>query len=128
MKKKRIMIVDDNEDIIESIIAGIGYFNPSYIFSKAKNGEEALRMMKEEKPDLVILDVMMPVMDGWITSLNMKKDDGLSDVPILFLSAKSDNLSKNIGKLSGEDYIEKPFDLRDLNERVHQALMGRSED
>jgi DNA-binding response OmpR family regulator len=117
---KRVMIVDDNEDIRTSVsqILEIG----GYEVMKAESGPDCLRQLEHERPDLVILDIMMPGMSGWDVAARMKEDEKLSTVPIVFLTAKGDDMSIAMGGLASEEYIIKPFDVVKLMECVDRIL------
>ncbi len=120
-KMKKIMLVDDEESIckvVEHIVKRDGYE-----FCYAKNGYEALDMFEEENPDLIILDVMMPELDGFAVCESIRAK---SDVPIIFVSAKGDIVDKSVGfKMGADDYLVKPFSSVELALRI-KALLRRS--
>lgn len=120
--KKTILLVDDQIDVINAIEIGLSNFLPNTKFLQAHNGQEALKIVEQITPDLILLDIMMPVMDGWDTANKIKSNDKLKKVPIIFLTAKCDKFSKTMGKITAEDYIEKPYDLIDLYNRVCLVL------
>jgi DNA-binding response OmpR family regulator len=119
----KIMVVDDNQDILESVTAVFEGEKPPPKVTGVTSGKEALAAMKRDRPDIVILDIMMPGLSGWDVASQMKDDPVLSSVPIVYLSAKSDTLSRQMGGLSAEDYIVKPFNPADLVRRVKDVLM-----
>ena len=107
---KRILIVDDEQDIVESLkfVLEVSGFT-CYC---AYNGEDGLRMAKELSPDLIILDVMMPKINGYKISRLLKYDKKYKDIPIIMVTARSQEEDKLIGEETGADeYITKPFDL-----------------
>lgn len=111
---KRVLIVDDEERMVELIAL---FLKPQgYITYKVNSGLEALDVIKEQKIDLVLLDVMMPEMDGWTTCKEIRI---LSDVPIIMLTARdqSNDIVKGL-KLGADDYITKPFDEGVLLARI----------
>lgn len=118
---KKILVVDDNPDLIYTVRAALRE-KRDYTISAASGGAECLAMLAEETPDLVLLDIMMPDMDGWDVAAKMKTDDELKDIPLIFLTAKTDELSKGMGSLTSEDYIEKPFEADDLVARIEKVL------
>lgn len=122
MKKQKIMIVDDNKDIRNSIKEGLKALNPMMEFIEAQNGEECLKLLQKIKPDIILLDIMMPIMDGWITSLNIRNDAELCDIPIIFVSAKNDSLTKNMVQINEADLVEKPFNLIELNKKINARI------
>ncbi|MGM5484681.1 MAG: response regulator [Nanobdellota archaeon] len=119
---KKILVVDDNEDMLMTVEQGLKSIAEDYEITTVNSGQKALDKLKKDKYDLVLLDIMMPEMDGWKVAAKIKDDDNMSDVPIIFLTGKTDNLSKGMGSLTAEDYIEKPFELEDLKNRIDKVL------
>ena len=121
----RILIAEDERDI-RDLIAFTLRFNGHQVI-EATNGEEALRLTTKEKPDLVLLDVRMPRMTGYEVCQRIKEDASLTDIPVLFLSAKGQETEVKAGLESGAaDYILKPFSPDQLMERVDSYLGGRT--
>lgn len=121
MEGVKILIVDDEPDILEFV--GYNLENEGYTIEKANSGAEALELNKTFKPDLVILDVMMPELDGIETCYQMKKDTGLNDPKIIFLTARSEDYSEISGLEAGaDDYINKPVRPRVLLSRIKAVL------
>ncbi len=120
MEASQILVVDDNPEIrniVNILLSGEGYE-----ITEAANGTEALARLSEKAFDLIILDVMMPGMDGYQTCLNIRKE---SNAPILFLSARTQDGDKTLGFQSGgDDYLAKPFSYNELLNRV-KALLRR---
>ncbi|MGJ7920253.1 response regulator transcription factor [Neobacillus sp. LXY-4] len=117
---KRILIVDDEIEMRK--LVGI-YLNENFATEEAGDGEEAFQKVRHSEFDLIILDVMMPIMDGWET---LKKIREVSNVPIIMLTAKGTVQDKVTGLSSGaDDYLVKPFDGAELIVRV-QALLRRA--
>ena len=118
---KKVLIVDDEQDIVETlkfVIEATGFECHC-----AYDGEEGLNKAKEIIPDLIILDVMMPVMNGYKISRLLKFDTKYKDIPILMLTARSQEKDKELGKETGADeYITKPFDIDFVLERVKAHL------
>ncbi len=120
---KKIMVVDDNPDLIYSVKRGLGDIASGYTIIEASGGKQCIDLLKKgEIPDLILLDIMMPDMDGWDTAAEIKSNAAWTKIPIVFLTAKTDDLSKGMGRLTSEDYIEKPFDVYDLKKRVDAIL------
>ena len=119
-KASRVLIVDDNPEIREIIHILLG--GEGYDIEEAKNGNEAILKTKENTFDLIILDIMMPGMDGYHTCMEIRKE---SNAPILFLSAKTREGDKMLGFSSGgDDYLAKPFSYNELVRRA-KALIRR---
>lgn len=116
--KQRILIVDDDESIAELISL---YLTKECFSTKTvKNGEEALREYAEYKPDLILLDIMLPGIDGYDVCREIRKS---STTPIIMLSAKSEVFDTVLGlELGADDYITKPFDSKELVARVKAVL------
>ncbi|MCT8977228.1 response regulator transcription factor [Clostridium sp. CX1] len=114
----KILVVDDDTEIRK--VTGIYLENEGYEVIKAENGEQALSIIAETQIDLVLLDIMMPGMDGIETCMKIREDNIM---PIIFLSAKSEDLDKIQGLASGaDDYITKPFNAMELMARVKSQL------
>lgn len=118
---KKILIVDDEQDIVESVqfvLEAAGFECHS-----AYNGEDGLNLAKEILPDLIILDVMMPKINGFKISRLLKYDSKYKNIPILMVTARSQEDDKLIGEETGVDeYITKPFDLGELVKKVEGYL------
>jgi putative two-component system response regulator len=82
-------------------------------------------MVKTQKPDLILLDIMMPEMDGWDVVEKIHENKELEDIPIIFLTAKDDKLTQSVASISVEDYIIKPVDIDLLIKRVEKVLSKR---
>lgn len=118
---KNILIVDDEQDIVESLkfVLETAGFNCYTAF----DGEEGLRLAKEIIPDLMILDVMMPKINGYKISRLLKYDSKYKSIPILMITARSQEEDKLIGEETGADeYITKPFDLDEVLKQVEKYL------
>lgn len=120
MEQADILIVDDNpeiREIIQILLSGEGYH-----VHEAANGQQALALLQQVPFDLIILDIMMPGMNGYQTCLGMRK---ISNAPILFLSARTQESDKTLGFSSGgDDYLAKPFSYAELVSRA-KALLRR---
>ena len=119
--KQRILIVDDEQDIVESLKFVLEASD--YTCYCAYNGEDGLRLAKEILPDLIILDVMMPKINGYKISRLLKYDNKYKNIPILMITARSQEEDKLIGEETGvNEYITKPFELDYVVEKVNQYL------
>lgn len=118
---KKILIVDDEQDIVESLKFVLE--NSDYSCYTAFNGEDGLKLAKELIPDLIILDVMMPKINGYKISRLLKYDSKYKSIPILMITARSQEEDKLIGEETGADeYITKPFDLDNVLKIVDKYL------
>lgn len=121
MKKEKILLVDDEPDILE--IIGYNLKKEGYEVTTADNGKDAIKLAKKENPDLIILDVMMPEMDGMETCYQMRNIPSLKDTLIAFLSARGEDYSQIAGFDAGaDDYITKPVKPRVLVSKVKAIL------
>ncbi len=120
--KKRILVVDDEKNIRELIKFNLE--NEGYEAIEAVNGKEAIEKA-DQSIDLVILDLMLPEIDGLNVCKKIRKDDELGNLPIIMLTAKSEDIDRIIGlELGADDYITKPFNMKELVARV-KALLRR---
>jgi len=121
MSKGKILIVEDDRDIAEMVeynLRGEGYETTT-----AFNGEDGVSKVKKERPDLIILDIMLPIIDGFEVCRILKKEQVTSDIPVIILSAKSQETDKVVGlELGADDYITKPFSPRELIARIRAIL------
>ena len=113
-----ILVCDDDKEIVDAI--EIYLLQEGYEVCKAYDGEQAVAMMKEKKIDLMIIDVMMPKLDGVRATLQIRKE---SSIPIIILSAKAEDTDKILGlNVGADDYITKPFNPLELVARVKSQL------
>lgn len=118
MIKERILIVDDEKEIRDLI--GIYLENEGFSVIKAGNGLEALKVLETEDVDLIVLDIMMPKMDGMKACLKIREE---KNMPIIMLSAKSEDMDKILGLTSGaDDYLTKPFNPLELIARIKSQI------
>ena len=121
MTKPKILVVDDepfNLDYLEQELE-----DSDYQITAACNGQEALRKIQAEPPDLILLDIMMPVMDGFQVLSHLKADPARRDIPIIVISANSDMRSVVKGiEMGAEDYLPKPFEPTLLHARITASL------
>ena len=122
---KKIFIIEDDEEI-----TGLLEFNlkkQGYIVVSAADGHEALSRLQEEKPDIILLDIMLPEVDGYDICRTLRSWDNFKKIPIIMLTAKSDEFDVVLGlELGADDYVIKPFSVRELLSRV-KAHLRRTE-
>lgn len=124
MSNEKILVVDDAEHIVELIKYNLE--KNGYNVICAYDGLEALELAKKELPQLMILDVMLPKMDGYDVCKSIRNDPSISTMPIMMLTAKGEEFDKVLGlELGADDYITKPFSVRELLARV-KAILRRT--
>ena len=118
---QRVLVVDDDKSIVKVLTA---YLEQSgYQVLTAEDGETALHALRRERPDLVILDLMMPNLDGWEVTSIVRADKSLAATPIIMLTARVEDTDKIVGlELGADDYITKPFNAREVVARVNALL------
>ena len=123
MAKGKLLVVDDEIYIVHILDFSLGM--EGYSVVTALDGEQALEKARTEKPDLIVLDIMMPKLDGYETCKRLKADDATRAIPVILLSAKGRNVDQKIGfEVGADDYITKPFSPRKLVERIN-AILGQ---
>ncbi len=124
--KKKILIADDNPDNVDLLRKRLG--SQGYETVAAYDGEEALAAVLRESPDLMILDIMMPKMDGYEVLRRLKQEEEYRDLPVILLTAKKEIPDKIKGlDIGANDYITKPFNPQELLARVKSLLTLREE-
>ena len=124
MAEEKILVVDDEEHIQELIKFNLE--KSGYKVICADNGIDAIRLAKEQFPQLMLLDLMLPGMDGLDVCKEIRKDSSMSNMPIIMITAKGEEIDKIIGlELGADDYITKPFSVRELIARI-KAILRRT--
>lgn len=120
-RKYKIAVIDDEREIADSICDFLEARD--YEVCSAYGGRTGLEMIRTETPDLVILDIMMPDMDGRDMLVELKKDVYLRSIPVIILSAKSESFDEDLGRdLGADDYETKPFKMKDLTRKIKHLL------
>jgi len=121
MAKGKILVVDDEIYIVHILDFSLGM--EGYEVITALDGEQAVEKARSEKPDLIVLDIMMPKLDGYETCKILKGEKETRDIPVILLSAKGRNVDQKVGfEVGADDYITKPFSPRKLVERINSIL------
>ena len=121
MTTQSVLIVEDEENLLEALRYSLE--RDGYQVRTAIDGEQGLESARESQPDLIILDVMLPVLDGFEVCRILRRE---TDVPILMLTAKGEEIDRVVGlELGADDYVVKPFSMRELGARV-RAMLRRS--
>jgi DNA-binding response OmpR family regulator len=121
---KHILCIEDETEMIDLIRIILG--RRGFEVTGANGGREGLRLVREKHPDLVLLDLMMPDMDGWEVYQQMKADEATRDIPVVIVTAKAQNIDKVLGLhiAKVDDYIAKPFTPQELLTSVKKILNG----
>lgn len=124
--KEKILIVDDEKDIVKMLGYNLG--KEGYRTLLAYDGQRAIDLARKEHPDIILLDVMLPEMDGFEVCKALKKEASTAHIPIIMLTAKSLEADKIVGlELGADDYVTKPFSPRELIARL-KAILRRAKD
>jgi CheY-like chemotaxis protein len=124
---KTVVIVDDDPGVRYTIKNGLEALDPEYNVLSAESGMKCLEILKNNpSPDLILLDIMMPDMSGWETFNRIKENSTWKDIPIIFLTARTDDTARRAGSFLGEDYIEKPCEIPELKRRIERVIQSSS--
>jgi len=125
---KKILTVDDEQDIIYTVKHGLEKLDPDFQVNYVDSGQKCFELLeKNEIPDLILLDIMMPDMTGWEVLKKLKENPTWEKIPIIFLTARTDRVAEKAGGFLAEDYIEKPFKVEELKERIERVLKEAEE-
>jgi len=114
----KVLIVDDNEDVTYSLDKSLKSLNKGYETEIANSGEECLQKVEADRPDIVLLDIMMPDMDGWEVAEKLQP----KHIPILFITGKADMLNERKDTLDIIEYMMKPIKIEELDARIRKML------
>lgn len=118
-----VLVVDDDESIVDMI--RLGFESEGMTVLSASDGAEALEVLRQDPVDVVVLDIMMPRVDGWMALMEIRNDPAIADVPVIMLTAKTQELAKVLAFKQGvQQYVTKPFSLAELSARV-RSLAGQ---
>jgi DNA-binding response OmpR family regulator len=123
---KRLVYVEDEREMIDLVRLILG--RRGFEVIGANGGRDGLETIRRELPDLVLLDLMMPDMDGWDVYQQMKAEDATRDIPVIVVTAKAQSIDKVLGLhiAKVDDYISKPFSPQELTESVEKVLARRA--
>ncbi|HET6415518.1 MAG TPA: response regulator [Polyangiales bacterium] len=120
----KILVADDDLEILALVARHLSALPAEIV--EASDGEEALRLARREKPNLVVLDVMMPGMSGWEVCRAIREDESLGQTGVIMLTGIGERLNEMTSPLYGADgFLDKPFELDDLSAKVREVLAGR---
>jgi len=120
MKEKKILIVDDEPSVRSLVRRMLG---KKYTVIEAGDGDEGLSATREHKPDIILMDIMMPKVDGYMACFAMKKDPELKDIPVIILTGVGFELNRKLSqKFGADDYLVKPFKLQELRKIIEKFI------
>jgi DNA-binding response OmpR family regulator len=123
--KKRILLIDDHQTVFRLLEAIVRI--KDYTLLYAESGQQGIVMARQEKPDMVILDVMMPDLDGFKVCQYLKENDETKDIPVMFLTARGAEDDLITGrKVGGDGFMTKPFQTIDVLKQIEQMLSGNN--
>jgi len=126
MSTKKTLIIADDEPTIRLLVSSI--LGKNYNMLTAADGQEVLDIVSQNKPDLILMDIMMPTMDGYSACASLKKNPRTADIPVVMLTGVGHELNKVLAEQMGADgYITKPFNSQDLREMVNKVLLEGKE-
>jgi len=128
LDKKIIMAVDDDADNNFSLKLRLDKLDSRYEVITVNSGKKCLELLESnEIPDVILMDIMMPEANGWETYQKLKENSAWKNIPVIFVSASSDELAEKIKGLFGDDYIEKPYDIEDVKKRIDEIFENVSQ-
>ena len=121
--KITLLVVDDNPDVTFTIKSSLEGESGDYKVVIAESGKKCLELLNDDfVPDAILLDIMMPDMDGMETYERIRENDKWSNIPVLFLTARTDHFIEKAGQFLGDDFIKKPFEIDDVKIRIERAI------
>jgi CheY-like chemotaxis protein len=120
MTKKKVLVVDDEHDIVKITLFRLQSYG--YELLSAFNGEDALKIVIEQHPDVVLLDAGLPKMSGFEVCEKIKADKKLKNIPIIVYTADTSNILEKVKKCKADDYLFKPFETEELIKKVQKWL------
>jgi two-component system alkaline phosphatase synthesis response regulator PhoP len=116
MERRKVLIVDDEQYIRQLVNRALG---GDYTVVEASDGEEAINIARQLKPDLILMDILMPKLDGYTACHEIKRDEATSAIPVVMITGIGYELNKELAeKLGADGYITKPFNLQELMDKV----------
>lgn len=120
---KQILVVDDDVAVVEILTTGLA--RAGFSVMVAESGDVALQKAKAEKPDLIILDIMLPEVNGREIIKELKREHNTENIPIIMLTAMAEEIDRVLGfELGADDYVTKPFSIQELILRVQKVING----
>jgi len=120
---KKIMIVDDEPGVTYTVKYGLESLDSQYEVTCVDNGKRCIELLEQNQiPDLILLDIMLPGMNGWAIYKTIKEHPSWKDIPIVLLTDRNDAIAKNSGSFLANDFINKPFKIPELKIRIERLL------
>ena len=122
---RKVIYFEDDKDMVELVRIILG--REGYQINGVAEGQAGIKAVQQEAPDIVLLDLMLPDMDGWEIYQQLKHDDSTADIPVIVITAKAQSIDKVLGLeiAKVDDYISKPFTPQELIERVERVITAR---
>ena len=118
-----VLVVDDEKEQIYSIEKYFDkFYGKKYKIVSATSGKKCFTQLKKETPDVIVLDIMMPGMNGWEVIENLKMDPSYKNIPLIILTARTDGFARDAGKVMADDFIAKPVDMEELKIRINRIV------
>ncbi len=123
---KRVIYFEDDKDMVELVRIILG--REGYQIEGIAEGQAGIEAVQQSSPDIVLLDLMLPDMDGWEIFRQLKRDESTADIPVIVITAKAQSIDKVLGLeiAKVDDYISKPFRPQELVDRVEKVLSGKN--
>lgn len=124
-KSKRVIYFEDDKDMVELVRIILG--REGYQVEGIAEGQAGIKAVQQNSPDVILLDLMLPDMDGWEIFRQLKHDESTADIPVIVITAKAQSIDKVLGLeiAKVDDYISKPFRPNELVDRVEEVLTGK---
>ena len=119
---KKIFVVDDEQDLLFTVKQVLEFYNKDYRVTTIDSGKRLFELLKEDTPDLILLDIMMPDINGWEIFKKLKSNPKWKKMPIIFISSVADDTSKRTANTIADDFIEKPFEAEILQRKIKYFL------
>ena len=115
-------MVDDEPRVCYAVKNGLELIDDSFDIQTVNGGKACFSELEKSQPDLILLDINMPEMSGWLVYDKIRDNQQWKNIPIIFLTARTDQISKRAGEFMAEDYVEKPVDIKYLKKRVDELI------
>ena len=128
MDKIKILMVDDESRVSYTIKNGLELLDDSFEVKTVESGKACFQELEKDIPHLILLDINMPEMSGWLVYDKIRDNENWAHIPIVFLTARTDQIAKQAGDFMAEDYIEKPVNIKELKKRIDEIINSKKND